>query len=432
MPKLSPLLLVLLVGSNLTSVSLYAAEEGAEKTHKSGYDRKPEFSGPDSPKGQLEENDRVKEAAFRFPAFDGLFTNWNSFKQELDNQYGLKFGGHYSTMYQTNGDESYFSGNFRLTTTWTVLGKDTATPGFISLIADNRHSYGDYDAPGNFGNFGQYGITATQFGDFDGNFKILTLAWNHKFSEDSGYVIGSYDPNDYMNVQGYVSPQTSFSNMSILLETSVNLPDTSWGVAAGHWFNDSWYVQGGINDANGFGGDGNEWFAGGAEFFKWTHLGWSPSKDDRYYKNFHIAAWHADERDERISDNFRGQEEVWGMSAAFNWTFNQQFMPFVKAGFSEGDHTFFNNTFAAGMMYKFMSSSDLIGIGGHWGRFSNDRDLGDGLAGESQISTEIFYRFQFSQNLAITPSIQYIDNPLLSANSDGSETIFGVRARFVY
>ncbi|MDK9760261.1 hypothetical protein KIV40_34535, partial [Vibrio sp. D173a] len=191
--------LVLLVGSNLTSVSLYAAEEGAEKTHKSGYDRKPEFSGPDSPKGQLEENDRVKEAAFRFPAFDGLFTNWNSIKQELDNQYGLKFGGHYSTMYQTNGDESYFSGNFRLTSTWTVLGKDTATPGFVSLIADNRHSYGDYDAPGNVGNFGQYGITATQFGDFDGNFKILTLAWNHKFPEDSGYVIGSYDPNDYMN-----------------------------------------------------------------------------------------------------------------------------------------------------------------------------------------------------------------------------------------
>ncbi|GEM80566.1 hypothetical protein VSU01S_28110 [Vibrio superstes NBRC 103154] len=417
MNKFSRLLTLLVLLSPLQVMS----EDTQNQSENSNHAEQPQFGGPDSPQGQFEEAHRPKSPAFRFPILDSAFSDWKPFKAKLDDEYGLKFGGHYSTMYQTNGDDNGWGGNFRLNLQWTVIGKDTATPGYFSLLVDNRHALGRNGAPGTFGKFGQYGVTATQFGDFDGNFKIITMAWNQRIDKDTGYIIGSYDPNDYLSVQGYVNPQTTFSNVNILLETSQALPDTAWGIAAGHWFNDSVYVQGGVTDANGYGGDGNVFFEGGAEFFKWVHLGWSPTKGDRYYKNLHIAAWHTDEREDY------GQEAVWGVSSAINWTFNDVFMPFAKVGFSEGDHDFFNNTATFGILYKVMSRSDFIGIATNYGRFANGHK--NGLGGESQISSELFYNFQVSQHFAVTPSIQYIDNPLMSDVPENAETIFGVRAR---
>jgi porin len=41
---------------------------------------------------------------------------------------------------------------------------------------------------------------------------------------------------------------------------------------------------------------------------------------------------------------------------------------------------------------------------------------------------ELFYRLQFSQNLAVTPSLQYISDPALNPAED-SLTIFGLRLR---
>ena len=75
-------------------------------------------------------------------------------------------------------------------------------------------------------------------------------------------IVGRYDPNDYQNVLGYVNPWTIFSNLAINLDASVALPDSSWGIGAGHWLNDTWYVLGSINDANGAGSDDLEFFKG--------------------------------------------------------------------------------------------------------------------------------------------------------------------------
>ncbi|MEP2530359.1 carbohydrate porin [Shimia sp.] len=44
---------------------------------------------------------------------------------------------------------------------------------------------------------------------------------------------------------------------------------------------------------------------------------------------------------------------------------------------------------------------------------------------------EAFYRFSISPNLQITPSIQYIDNPLLNPGQS-SIALFGLRARIVF
>jgi carbohydrate-selective porin OprB len=74
----------------------------------------------------------------------------------------------------------------------------------------------------------------------------------------------------------------------------------------------------------------------------------------------------------------------------------------------------------AGVMRR-VHKRDLLGLGTNWGDPSDD-DMRD------QVSTELFYRFQFSQNLALTPSVQWLVDPAQNPEED-QVWVFGLRAR---
>ena len=42
-----------------------------------------------------------------------------------------------------------------------------------------------------------------------------------------GFLVGRFDPNDFMDVLGYANPWTTFSNVAVLLNTTIALPDWS-------------------------------------------------------------------------------------------------------------------------------------------------------------------------------------------------------------
>ena len=72
------------------------------------------------------------------------------------------------------------------------------------------------------------------------------------------------------------------------------------------------------------------------------------------------------------------------------------------------------------MIHYFTSRSDKLGLAINWGEPPEDSGLNE------QWTMELFYRLQFSQNLAVTPSLQYISDPALNPAED-SLTIFGLR-----
>ena len=248
---------------------------------------------------------------------------------------------------------------------------------------------------------------------------VINLNWQQSFNDgNTGLIVGRYDPNDYQNVLGYVNPWTIFSNLASNLDPSIALPDSSWGIGGGHWLNDQFYVLGGINDANGVGSDDLEFFDGGAEFYKFAHVGWSPSKDERYFKNVHMLAWHVDEREDA------GVPSSHGMAVAANWTFDDRWMPFARLGISKGAAPIYNESVTLGLIRKFMYRSDLVGLSANWGSPPNS-------SFKNQTTIEAFWRFQFSQSLAITPSLQVLLDPALNPDED-SVYIFGVRARLAF
>ena len=388
-----------------------------------GYTKSPPvFGGRNSPSGEIDEADVEIDAAFRFPSFDAAFEPWTAWKKRQNEEHGLQFSAHYSTTYQSLSDsigseDQASAGVLRGTAKWTLVGRDTPNHGSLNVMLDHRHNFRD-ETPANLGGqagyIGQTGMLYT-----DQGFSVINLNWQQAFRDGyTGLIVGRYDPNDYMNVLGYVNPWSIFSNLAINLDTTIALPDASWGIAAGSFVNEQWYVMGGINDANGLGSDNLEFFDGGSEFFTFAHIGWTPSKDERYFKSVHVMTWHVDEREDL------GIDSAHGVALAANWTFDDRWMPFARLGFSKGSAPIYNESVTLGVIHKFMYRSDLVGIAANHGS-PPDNSLRD------QTSVEAFWRFQFSQNVAITPSLQLLIDPALNPVDD-KIWVFGVRARITF
>jgi porin len=385
---------------------------------KSGYQDRPGIGGPASVGAQLEEDDELKEPAIRIPAIDDFLKPWFDWKKRLNEQYGFQLGLDYNTLYQKasetlTDEDKAASWALRLFGRWTLLNRDTKDTGTLVFKVENRHRLGTDIPPSQLGfDVGYNGITGTLFSDV--GTVLVDLNWQQFFNNGKGgFIFGRYDPNDYMDVLGYSNPWTTFSNLSILVNTSIALPDSSMGLGAAHAFKDHWVIRGSISDANGVIDDVGV-FEDGAEFFTFAQLDWQPSIQDRYFKNVHVTLWHVDEREEAAIPSSQG------IAFGANWTFYQKFMPFFRAGWSDGDAPLMNKTATVGFIHRF-HKSDLMGLGFNWGDPS-DSALRD------QYSTELFYRFQFSQNLAFTPSVQLLIDPALNPDED-KIWVVGLRMR---
>jgi porin len=369
------------------------------------------FSAPTSVQAQLDEDDILKDPIFRFPQIDEAFASWNATKKRLNEEKDIQFGIDYNTMSQgisdTAGDEdSGALGILRVYGIFGLLRSNDDDFGRLVVKVDHRHTLFSDIAPAALaGQAGYIGLTGTLFSDTDG-LTLVDLNYQQSFNNRrTGFIVGRFDPNDYMDVLGYANPWSTFSNVTSLMNTSIALPDAMLGIGAGHQLNDQWYIKGSINDANGVVTE-TKAFQGGAEFFKWAEVGWSPSAEQRYLTNVHVVAWHVDKRDKA------GIPSAHGFTIGANKTSaDGRWMGFMRAGWSDGSAPIYKETYTAGFLRKFRRNADLLGVAVNWGD-PPDSSL------DSQTTGEFFYRLQFSQNLAITPSMQLLKDPALNPDED--------------
>ena len=97
-------------------------------------------------------------------------------------------------------------------------------------------------------------------------------------------------------------------------------------------------------------------------------------------------------------------------------------MPFLRAGAAKGTAALYDRSLSAGIGY-YGRNTDLAGLGLNWAEAR-------GIDGD-QFTLEAFYRFSISPGLQITPSVQFISNPLLNPGQD-SVALFGLRTRLVF
>jgi porin len=389
---------------------------------KSGYEDVPQFGGPNSVGGILIEDDAVRKPWFRLESVDRVLQPWFDWKEGLNRDYGLSFGLDYSALGQIASDslgkDNAAGGIFRFFGNWTVIGRESGNTGSIVFKVENRHRLGTDIAPQNLGfDVGYLGITGTAFSDY--GWGLTNLYWKQRFNQGRiSFVAGAVDVTDYLDVYGLINPWTSFQNLSFLTNPTIPAPNQGLGAAIGAMATDNIYVIGGLADTNGDPTEPLDWFDtffSDNEYFYHFEVGWTSSQDRIYLDNIHLTGWYADNRVKA------GVESGKGLAFSAAWFVNDTWMPFFRTGYSDGGGALLKATASAGIGYYFKESKDLFGFGLNWGRPPQS-----GL--DDQYTAEIFYRFQLTQNLAITPDVQLIIDPALNPN-ESSIWIFGLRAR---
>jgi len=79
---------------------------------------------------------------------------------------------------------------------------------------------------------------------------------------------------------------------------------------------------------------------------------------------------------------------------------------------------------SAGVGYQPVPMRGVIGLGFNWGKPNQTSFAG----ADDQYTTELFWRYQLTRELAVTPSIQYIKDPALNPG-ENSLWVFGLRVR---
>lgn len=394
-------------------------------------DQQPRFGGPDSVE-QVIEVDRTPRGGFVETEFLDPFKDWQS---GLEDDHGFSFGADYSavTVHASDSlegaDDSASGGMVRLYGRWTLTGDGQGNSGALVYKIEHRHAYGS-TAPSDMylGHVGYAGLTAPPFSD-QGT-RWTNLYWRQSINQGRTTLLGGFlDATDFVDVYGLASPWLHFMNLAFSTGSgAIDLPnDASLGVAAGHLFDNNVFIIGSVVDRNGDPteiGDGFDTFFGDNEYFSSIEIGHTSAHSKIALDNLHLTLWHVDAREEA------GAPSGWGANFSWSRYYNDRIMPFVRAGYTDDSGSLLEKTLSVGFGYRpdptTLAPGDLIGVGFNWGEI-NENAFGPGL--DDQYTLELFYRWQFTQQLAFTLDYQYLKDPALNPEED-TVHVWSLRARF--
>jgi porin len=315
------------------------------------------------------------------------------------------------------GEDNASGGMVRFFGYWDLVNRGEANKGSLNWKVENRHKYADI-APSESG---YVGIFEPPFSDQQS--RLTNLYWKQYFADGKGAAVAGFlDATDFVDVYLMASPWTGFNNFVFSTgSATMDLPnDAALGVSAGGMVAKKVYLQAGIADANSdptapF--EGFESVVDDSDFFKWIEIGFTPGQDNIYFDNIHVTFWHVDER-------ANGTPDGWGINASWQQWINDKWLPFVRGGYTEESGSLLEKSVTAGVGYQPVPMRGVIGLGFNWGKPNQTSFAG----ANDQYTTELFWRYQLTRELAITPSVQLLIDPALNPSED-QIWVFGLRAR---
>jgi len=386
-----------------------------------------QFGGPNSVPGQLADDERLTESLTGRDVLQRYF-DW---KADVREKHGLDFSVDYTAgvlgATNTLGDDDTFAGGAaRFFGKWELVGRESGNTGSFVWKIEHRHRYTDIPPSGGASQIGYVGLIMPVLSDI--GTRLTNLYWKQNLLEGRLEIVGGMiDTTDWVDLYALASPWTGFFNFAFATgAASIPVPDdAALGVYVNAMLTDNLYVIGGLADSNADSTDpfdGFQTFFSDREYFKTIEFGRTTDRSRFYLDNTHITFWHADEREDA------GISSGWGVNFSFAHSFDERWMPFVRAGYADDGGTLLQRTVTAGIGYHFRDDISLLGLAFNWGRPNKDT-FGAGL--DDQYTVELFARLQVIRNLQVTPDIQYIRNP--ARNPDVNHSwVFGLRARLVF
>ena len=384
------------------------------------------FGGPNATENIIEEDAKITGAVVK----KRITQPWFDWKAKMQKEHGFSIGVDYTALGLTSsekgasGDDNAASGMIRIFGSWDLVGRGTKNTGALVYKIEHRHSYTDVSPQGFGFDQGYVGLIEPPFSD-QGT-RWTNLFWRQRLNEGKATITaGLLDATDYVNVYALASPWTGFMNFAFSTgSASMFIPnDAAFGIAGGTMLSNNMFLIGGLVNAYTDSTDPFETvgdFFSENEYFSSIELGWTRSQGRIYQDNMHLTLWHVDES--------IPAETPGGWGVAFNYSRSldeDRFMPFVRGGYADEGGTLLQKSLSAGLGYNAFGGRDQLGVAVNWGE-PNEDSFGPDL--DDQFVFEAYYRWQLTEQFAITPDIQYLKDPALNTEQD-SLWVFGLRGR---
>jgi porin len=390
------------------------------------------MANPGSIYEQFRRDRESKDYLLQIPGAHLVLDPWSNLRTRLDEKFGFRPSFSFTHIYQwasdSVGPEDDASGyDLAFDATWTALGRETDSPtmlGFEFLYRDKLGT--DIPPVALFTQAGSLYPTTVAFEEMDASVGQLWL--QQIIKNRFGFRIGKYNPvpaYDFFPMKNF---RTDFVDGIHAANVIIPLPSRGLGGFVVYRPQPNIYVRLGVHDANadaekvGFSSLFND-----GELFKIIEVGFDPELMERKpgrspFGDVHVSFWHQDKR----SDD--GVDKGWGFVVSASQRFGR-FMPFLRYGFSDRgrrgpapiDHML---NLGVAIDDIFGQSNDRIGIGMTWSRPA-DGSLDD------QGTLDAFYRVEVTPQIAVSPTLQLIINPVRNRSKD-AVWVLGVRSRFTF
>lgn len=385
------------------------------------------LEGPSGVTAELAEDDIDTGAVLEFPRIRRFFDPWFAWKKRLNQDTGLQLQLSWQSLYQRTPEdvpyEDAFAGRWQIQGAWTLIDRGGSNAGKLTFRVENRYTIDSDIPPSQMGyQFGSVAPSGTGFSNFG---SVLTeLAWRQELMDGNlKFILGKISAIAWYNVHALSTSMRGFQNTAMQSSLSKPAPGRGLGIGFGYQFTPHFGMVAGIHDANAKTDQNPFDTIGEEEFYTSVEFRYYPTTEDRWrWDQFRIQFWHQDELKQK------GTPSSNGVTIAASHLFDDKWYPFLLAGISDGNASIFRKDIVAGLGVGFntrhRAAQDVLGVALGWGEPSVDTL-------QEQTTAELFYRFQLVDNVAITPSVQYVRNPAASPDK-GSDLLFGLRTRITY
>jgi porin len=392
------------------------------------------INNPGSIAEQLRRDWERKDYLFQIPGAARVLGPWYNLRKTLDEKYGFKPQFSFTNVTQWANDtlpgatEDHASGmELIIDGTWTFRGRGTDSPsmmGFEFLYRDKMGT--DIPPVALFTQTGALYPTTVAFGELG---PVIGPLWlQKKFNDRFGFQVGKLFPVSAYDFFPLKNFRTDFLDPIHAANVAIPLPERGLGGFVMYRPRPDVYFRIGAHDANadaekaGFDSLFDE-----GELFTIFEAGFDPGIMERQpgrppFGDVHVSLWHQDKRDEaNVGDG-------WGFVVSGSQRFGR-LLPFLRYGYSEGGSkgpALLKHMVNGGVAFDniFGQSDDRIGIGFTWSEPAN------GMLSD-QKAIDMFYRIQVTPEIAVSPTLQIIIDPVRNPNED-TIIVGGVRTRFTF
>ncbi len=288
-----------------------------------------------------------------------------------------------------------------------------------------------------------FGVNADAIGNR--SLDIVELFYEVSLTERLSLTVGKIDFSGFFDASAYANDEvTQFLNGALVNNPTVPFPDYSLGVILSCDLADSWYLMGGIADAQADGRETgfNTMFHGEDYFVYLVETGVTPQLDSpngSLQGTYRVGFWYDPQPkpdwstkqyrddngfyiscDQMLAKENSDSEDIQGLGA------------FARYGYAPSKTNDLTNFYSFGVQYQGLfdgRDDDVLGLGYAHGCFSDKANIT--YTEDYESVAELYYSAQITPWMAISPSVQYVGNP--GGNEDVSDAVVcGVRALITF